>query len=103
MLFDVVKYKLSKENMVIAHGPFYTHISIKESFTTASLWLVSVLSVQDCRTVSMDDATPCCCRSAVKSCQTLSNPMDCSMPGSPVLLCLPDFAQIHVHCAGDTI
>ena len=50
MLFDVVKYKLSKENMVIAHGPFYTHISIRESFTAASLWLVSVLSVQDCGT-----------------------------------------------------
>ena len=27
----------------------------------------------------------------------LCNPMDCSMPGSPVLHCLPEFAQIHVH------
>ena len=28
---------------------------------------------------------------------TLCNPMDCSMPGFPVLHCLPEFAQIHVH------
>ena len=29
--------------------------------------------------------------------------MDCSMPGSPVLHYLPEFAQIHVHWVGDTI
>ena len=27
----------------------------------------------------------CCCCSVVKSCPTLCNPRDCSMPGSPVL------------------
>ena len=27
----------------------------------------------------------------------LSNPMDCSPPGSPVLDYLPEFAQIHIH------
>ena len=27
----------------------------------------------------------------------LYNPMDCSTPGFPVLHCLPEFAQIHVH------
>ena len=30
-------------------------------------------------------------------CLTLCNPMDYSMPGSSVLHCLPDFAQIPVH------
>ena len=30
-------------------------------------------------------------------CLTPYNPMDCSMPGFPVLHHLPDFAQIHVH------
>ena len=28
---------------------------------------------------------------------TLCNPMDCSMPGFPVLHCLPEFTQIQVH------
>ena len=29
--------------------------------------------------------------------------MDCSMPGFPVLHCLPEFAQTHVHWFADTI
>ena len=31
-----------------------------------------------------------------KSCPTLGNPMDCSMPGLPVPHHLPKFAQVHV-------
>ena len=38
-----------------------------------------------------------CCCSVVQSCPTLCNPMDCSMPGFPVLHHLPEFAQTHVH------
>ena len=38
-----------------------------------------------------------CCCSVVQSCLTLCEPMDCSTPGLPVLHCLPEFAQIHVH------
>ena len=33
----------------------------------------------------------------------LCNPMDCSIPGSPVLHHLPKFAQTHLHRVGDTI
>ena len=33
----------------------------------------------------------------------LCNPMDCSMPGFPVLHYLPEFAQTHVHWLGDAI
>ena len=29
--------------------------------------------------------------------------MDCSMPGFPVLHCLPEFAQTHMHWVGDAI
>ena len=29
--------------------------------------------------------------------------MNCSTPGFPVLLCLLEFAQDHVHCVGDAI
>ena len=39
----------------------------------------------------------------VQLCLTLSDPMDCSMPGFPVLHHLPEFAQTHVHQVGDTI
>ena len=39
-----------------------------------------------------------CCCSVTQSCLTLCDPMPCSMPGLPVLLHLPEFAQVHVHC-----
>ena len=37
------------------------------------------------------------------SCPTLCNPMDCSMPGFPVIHCLLKFAQTHVHWVDDAI
>ena len=40
----------------------------------------------------------CCCCSVIKLCLTLCDPMDCSMPGFPVIYCLPEFAQTHVYC-----
>ena len=44
----------------------------------------------------------CCCCSVAKSCLTLC-PVDCSTPGSSVLHCLPEFAQIRVHWVSDAI
>ena len=44
-----------------------------------------------------------CCCSAAQSCWTLCNPMDCSTSGFPVLHCLPEFAQTHVHWVSDAI
>ena len=38
-----------------------------------------------------------CCCSVTRLYLTFCDPMDCSMPGSPVLHCLPEFVQIHVH------
>ena len=38
-----------------------------------------------------------------QSCLTLHDPMDCTMPGFPVLHQLLEFAQTHVHCVGDAI
>ena len=38
-----------------------------------------------------------------KSCPTLCNPMDCSIPGFPVLHCLLEFAETHVHWVSDAI
>ena len=37
------------------------------------------------------------------SCLTLCDPIDCSMPGFPVLYHLLEFAQTHVHWVGDAI
>ena len=41
--------------------------------------------------------------SVAKSCPTLCNLMDCSMPGLPVHYQLPEFTQTHVHWVGDAI
>ena len=38
-----------------------------------------------------------CCCSFAKSCSTLCDPMDCSMPGFLVFYHLPELAQTHVH------
>ena len=37
------------------------------------------------------------CYLVTKSCPTLCNPMDCSVPGFLALHYLPEFAQTHVH------
>ena len=39
----------------------------------------------------------------VQLCPTLCDPMDCSMPGFPVLHHLPEFGQTHVCWVGDAI
>ena len=39
--------------------------------------------------------------SVTQSCLTLWKPTDCSMPGFPVLHCLLEFVQIHVHLVDD--
>ena len=39
----------------------------------------------------------------IQSCLNLCNPMDCSMPGSPVLHHLLELAETHVHQVGDAI
>ena len=36
-------------------------------------------------------------RSVAKSCLTLCNPMDCSMPSFPVYYHLSEFVQTHIH------
>ena len=39
--------------------------------------------------------------SVTKLCPTLCDPMDCSMPGFPVLHCLQEFAQAHGYWIAD--
>ena len=45
----------------------------------------------------------CCCCLVAKSCPTLCNLMDCSMPGFPVCHHFPEFTQIHVHQVSNAI
>ena len=47
--------------------------------------------------------TFCCFCSVTQLCLTLCDPMDCSMPGFPVLHYLPELAQAHVHWVSDAI
>ena len=42
-----------------------------------------------------------CCCSVAKSYLTLCDPMDCNMPGFPVLHYLPEFAQTHIPRVSD--
>ena len=43
------------------------------------------------------------CLSVSKLCPAVLDPMDCSTPGFPVLHCLPEFAQVHIHWISDAI
>ena len=43
------------------------------------------------------------CCSISQLCPNLCDPMDCSMPGLPVLHCLLEFAQTHIHWNSDAI
>ena len=45
----------------------------------------------------------CYCYSFAQSYLTLCNPMDCRAPGFPVLHCLPEFAQVHIHWVSDAV
>ena len=47
--------------------------------------------------------TTCCCCSVAKSCLTLCDPVDFSVPGFPVLHDLLEFAQMHVHWVSGTM
>ena len=59
-------------------------------------WLQSIILFQSVFLIH------CCC-SVTKSCLTLCDPMGCSTPGFPVLHCLLEFAQTHVHWVSDAI
>ena len=55
-----------------------------------------------CYSVALILLFPFCC-SAAKSCPTLCDPTDCSMPVSPILHYLQEFAQTHVHWVSDAL
>ena len=52
---------------------------------------------------SRNSGADCCCYSVTKSCPTLCDPMNRSMPGLPIHHHLPEFTQTHVHWVSDAI
>ena len=78
------------------NGPTSEHCITRSPYFTKTPWFCACLSQIPL------DTTSCCC-SVAKSCPTLCDPVDCSMPGSPVLHHLPELAQAHVHRVGDAM
>ena len=83
-----------------------SHTSPISSTSFTCLHMVSaiifvILKTENLSNSRLDPMTWFCCCSVAKSC--LCNAMDCSTLGFPVLHHLLEFAQIHVHWAGDVI
>ena len=77
---------------------------MEEKINNSSCYRVGAFNRGELKaTVSKFFPNPCCFSSVAKSCTTLCNPMDHSIPGFPDFHCLPEFAQTHVHWVGDVI
>ena len=63
---------------------------------------ISALNLCLLKTSSFETLPSFCC-SVTKLCPTLYDPMDCSIPGFPLLHYLLEVAQTHVHWVGDAI
>ena len=61
-------------------------------------WATAVHGAAKSRTPLSDRTAILACVCAQSpSCLTVCDPMECSTPRFPVLYCLPEFAQTHVH------
>ena len=56
-----------------------------------------------CDKTTLISSVCCWCCSVAKSCSTLWDPINCSMPGFLILHCLPECAQTHVHWVSNAI
>ena len=95
-------------------GPLYVSIIICKMVLIGQLWgwieyhvlncVRMVLGTWSALNISCYHYYICiCCCSVAKSCLTLCDPMDSSIPGFPVLYHLPEFAQTHVHWVSNAI
>ena len=78
------------------------HISYP-SLWNSDLYPWTTFGVIETHSRKLWSVTPLRGGSATQSCLTLSSPMDCSIPGFPVLNCLLEFAVTHIHWIGDAI
>ena len=76
---------------------------VAKSWTRLSDWIelkYSGVIEMFCILFQMIVAQKCCC-SVIQTCLALFNPMDCNIPGFPVLHYLLEFAQSHFHWIRD--
>ena len=76
---------------------FYPHLSLPPSLLSFLL-KIHIVSREMERMVEHFQFS-----SVAQSCPTLCDPMDCSMPGLPVIHQLLEFTQTHVHWVGDAM
>ena len=79
-------------------------ISLLPNISTSALlrlelinWVNTMGSLYICEDMCIHIHTRCYSYSVAKSCSTLCDSMNCSMPGFPVFNYLLEFAQTHVH------
>ena len=85
---------------LLSTSPFFTFsdLSMLPHLSELGEMLRHVLKQNNKNTCWMN----CCCYCFVaKLCPTLCDPLDCSTLSFPVLHCLQEFAQMHVHWVGD--
>ena len=85
-------------------------ISLLPNISTSALlrlelinWVNTMGSLYICEDMCIHIHTRCCSYSVAKSCSTLCDSMNCSMPGFPVFNYLLEFAQTHVHWVDNAI
>ena len=100
-----------REESIYFHAHLLLSTKISEYFccwdqsTGALRWLKHQESSLFCHCIYLAafiDQKPCC-PSVAKLCPTLCNPMNCSIPGFPVLYYLAEFVQTHVTWVSDAI
>ena len=80
-------------NLCFRPSPNHLALSCQSNLTTSDIY--PVRSRLEHPRLKVGEVFPCC-SSVTNSCPTLWDPMNCSMPGSLVLLYFPNLAQIHV-------
>ena len=89
---DVSKFK------TIPGNPGYSILSV---FCCKRMMLQSLFDTWFSPIIYLVIHLPCC--SVVQCCPTLCDPMDYSSPGFPVLYCLLELAEAHIHWVSDAI
>ena len=101
----VINY-LSSDNHLLICCPCHTEVIIKPMKTHIRLSSFLNYSKYRHHELKLEEGYSllcCCCCWVTQLCLTLCSPVDCSMPGFPVLYHLPELAQTHVYWVGDTI
>ena len=104
------KFFIADRKKIMLHTSSQKLVSVKEGIWIWILRIFFDLKCSFCHILQsstlespswLDHILSCC--SVAKSCPTLCNPLNCSIPGFPVLHYLPEFAQTHVHWVSDAI